>query len=144
MTGREFLTLAMFLASRNDEAAWRSSISRGYYAAFHVARQLLDDLGFNVPHADRAHAYLWFRLQNTGVPSVDRAGNLLQDLRSERNTADYDLIPAIDRAAARRELQTAERIILALDAAAVEPIRSQMITAIRAYEAAIGQVTFRP
>jgi hypothetical protein len=144
MTGRDFLTLAMFLASRHDEASWRTSISRGYYAAFHVARDLLEDLGFNVPQADRAHAFLWFRLQNSGVPSVASAGQQLQDLRRRRNDSDYDFSYRVDRAGARSELQTSERIILTLEAAAAEPIRSQLLTGIRAYEVAVGQVTFRP
>jgi len=58
MTGRDFLALADQLASGGTEAEWRSAISRAYYAAFHVARELLQDLRFSVPHADRAHAYL--------------------------------------------------------------------------------------
>ncbi len=66
MDGRDFLPLANALAAGPTEAEWRTAISRAYYAAFHVARQLVMDLGFVVPYADRAHAYLWYRLSNSG------------------------------------------------------------------------------
>jgi hypothetical protein len=59
VTGRDFLAIARQLASGSTEAEWRSAISRAYYATFHVARELLEDLSFAVPRADRAHVYLW-------------------------------------------------------------------------------------
>jgi len=43
MTGRELLAVAQQLAGAGTEAEWRSAISRAYYAAFHVARELLED-----------------------------------------------------------------------------------------------------
>jgi uncharacterized protein (UPF0332 family) len=73
MTGREFLTLAKQLAGGATEAEWRSAISRASYAAFHVARALLEDLRFAVPHADRAHVYLSRRLSNSGHLQTQQA-----------------------------------------------------------------------
>src|SRR3954453_3401182 len=90
MDFREYLRLGADLANGTTEAEWRSTSSRGYYAAFHVARQLLLSLGFRVPQADRAHGYLWLRLSNAGIAEVKDAGSLLNDLRRERNRADYD------------------------------------------------------
>jgi uncharacterized protein (UPF0332 family) len=66
MSWRDFLSLAARLAAGATEADWRNAVSRAYYAAFHVARQLLADLNFTVPRADRAHQYLVFRLSNCG------------------------------------------------------------------------------
>jgi uncharacterized protein (UPF0332 family) len=43
MMGRDFLVLAKKLAAGGTEADWRSVVSRAYYAAFHVARELLAD-----------------------------------------------------------------------------------------------------
>ena len=63
MTGSDFLPLANQLAAAATEPEWRTAISRAYYAAFHVARQLLEELGFRVPWADRAHAYLTIALK---------------------------------------------------------------------------------
>src|SRR2546423_12057716 len=98
MDFRDFLPLADTLANGTTEAEWRSACSRGYYAAFHVARKLLLSLGFRVPQADRAHGDLWLRLSNAGVADVQRAGRLLNDLRRERNRADYDDHRAITQA----------------------------------------------
>lgn len=83
MNGREFLGLAQTLATATTEAAWRSAASRSYYAAFHVARQLLEGLGFTVPPDEKAHAYLWMRLSNSGNPSTKQAGGHLQGLLSD-------------------------------------------------------------
>src|SRR5713101_8397962 len=91
MNVRDFLTLAKALANETTEVAWRSAVSRAYYGAFHVARQLLEDLGFTVPQADRAHAYLWLRLSNCGHLQLTDAGRVLNDLRRQRNWSDYDL-----------------------------------------------------
>src|SRR5205809_4179227 len=91
MDERDFLALAKFLVVQTGQAAWRSGISRAYYAAFHVARRLLEDIGFVVPRAERAHSYLWLRLTNCGDATVQRAASNLNSLRGQRNRADYDL-----------------------------------------------------
>src|SRR5438067_12577797 len=108
MDFRDYLSLATTLSQGPTEAEWRSACSRGYYAAFHVARQLLLGLGFLVPQADRAHGYLWLRLSNAGVTEVRRAGRLLNDLRRERNRADYDDHRTITQAMAAQNVQVAE------------------------------------
>ena len=144
MTGRDFLTLAYALATGPDEASWRTAVSPAYYAAFHVARQLLTDVGFTVPYADRAHGYLWLRLQNSGDVAVCQAGADLKDLRGHRNRSDYDFGPRISAHFARTLAQRSERVILALEAAALDPVRSQITAAMKNYEVVIGQVTWHP
>src|SRR6266511_1459595 len=134
MDFRDYLQLAVDLANGTTEAEWRSASSRGYYAAFHVARQLLRSLGFRVPQADRAHGYLWLRLSNSGVADVVRGGRLLNDLRRERNYADYDDYRAVTPAVATQNVQFAEDVIQELDAAAVEPVRTQITDAMKIYE----------
>jgi uncharacterized protein (UPF0332 family) len=126
MDFRDYLALAMTLAAGSTEAEGRSAVSRAYYAAFHVARELLLDLGFRVPQADRAHAYLWLRLANVGVSDVRVAGNRLNDLRRRRNWAAYASRPALTSTDAANEVKSAEDIIQALDAAAAAPIRTQI------------------
>jgi uncharacterized protein (UPF0332 family) len=134
MNERDFLTLAWNLAGATTEAAWRSAISRGYYAAFHVARGLLEGLGFTVPRGDRAHGHLWLRLSNCGDPQVERAGAELNVLRGNRNQADYDLHLLITQAFAQARLRAVEQAIQALDAAAVEPTRTRITDAMKVYE----------
>jgi uncharacterized protein (UPF0332 family) len=145
MDFRDFLSLASTLANGTTEAEWRSASSRGYYAAFHVARQLLLALRFQVPQADRAHGYLWLRLSNAGVGEVRNAGRRLNDLRRERNRADYDDRRTITQAAGAQNVRFAQEIIQALDAATVEPIRSQITDAMKVYERDIlHDVTWHP
>ncbi len=145
MDPRKFLNQARRLASSTEEEDWRTAVSRAYYAAFHVACDLMADLGFTVPNADRAHAYLWLRLQNCGNASVEKAGRDLNDLRRRRNNADYELsrpIRSNDPVAAIRE---ADSIILILETAAIEPIRSQITIAMKTYEQIVLRVvTWHP
>jgi uncharacterized protein (UPF0332 family) len=48
MNGRLFLDLANDLLAAATEQAWRPAVSRAYYAAFHVGRQLLRDFGCGI------------------------------------------------------------------------------------------------
>lgn len=134
MDFRDYLRLVAALRDGTTEAEWRSASSRAYYAAFHVARRLLLSLGFGVARADRAHAYLWQRLANAGRPDVELAGNRLNHLRGERNAADYDEGRPVGQVLAARHVQTAEQIIHTLDAAAAEPVRTQIADAMKVYE----------
>jgi len=141
MKGRDFLTVAGGLASDSTEAAWRSAISRAYYAAFHAARELMTDLGFTVPQGDSTHAYAWIRLQNCGDPKVRKAGSNLNVLRGQRNRADYDLHLTIRQSHAATEVQIANEVLQSLDAAALEPTRTQITDAMKAFERTILKVT---
>jgi uncharacterized protein (UPF0332 family) len=129
MTGRDFFALAGQLHRMQDEAAWRSAVSRAYYAAFHAAREFFVSMRFVVARSDKAHAYLWLRLQNCKDLPLERAGSELNDLRNERNKADYDFqLPLVQQRAGQLIL-TAERIILALEAAAADPARLAAVQA---------------
>ncbi|MHB1422279.1 MAG: HEPN domain-containing protein [Gemmataceae bacterium] len=145
MDFREYLNLAKTLINGMTEGEWRTAVSRAYYAAFHVARELLVDLKFRVPHAERAHGYLWLRLANAGHIDVQEAGNRLNALRRERNRSDYDAHLTVHQATARTHLQRAEEVIRALDAAAVEPIRTRITDAMKIYERdVLKDVTWHP
>jgi uncharacterized protein (UPF0332 family) len=144
MDGRDFLSVAKGLLSAGTEAAWRSAVSRAYYAIFHVARELLEDLGFAVPRGDRAHGHLWLRLSNCGDPPVENAGRELSDLRRERNRADYDVNVPLSSSTAAALVRDAEQIMLALDGV-VEPTRTQITDAMKIYERDVLQdITWHP
>jgi uncharacterized protein (UPF0332 family) len=134
MNGRDFLPLATQLARGTTEAEWRSAVSRAYYACFHVARRLLSDLRFTVPRADRAHQYLVFRLSNSGEAPVEQAGRDLETLRRLRNRADYDETPILPQSQAAAGVRLAEHVIQGLDAARVEPVRTQITDTMKVYE----------
>ncbi|HEV3118847.1 MAG TPA: HEPN domain-containing protein [Gemmataceae bacterium] len=145
MKSRDFLTLAQALLKESTEVAWRSAVSRAYYAAFHVARELLQDLGFVVPKAERAHAYLWRRLSNCGDPRLQAAGHEINDLRGDRNEADYDLRLSLAQTIADGQVRTARKIIDVLAIATAEPMRSAILDAMKVYERDIlKEMTWQP
>lgn len=145
MDPHDFLTLAQQLSGAATEAAWRSAVSRAYYAAFHIARHLLEDLGFTVPRADRAHAYLWLRLSNCGDPLVQTAGQGLNGLRRDRNGADYDLVRPVQQSLAQSQWPFAARIIHVFESAALEPTRTCITDAMNIYERdVLHDVTWHP
>jgi uncharacterized protein (UPF0332 family) len=145
MNERDFLAVAKLLAGESTEAAWRSAVSRAYYAAFHVARSLLEELGFTVPRADKAHDFLYVRLNNCGDPQVGPAGRQLKQLRDDRNQCDYNLRRLIPQHFASSQIRVAELIIQTLDAARLEPTRTQITDAMKIYERdVLHNVTWHP
>lgn len=130
----DFLTLAETWIQEDSEAEWRCAVSRAYYAAFHTTRAFLRDLGFSVPRADRAHAYLWLRLSNSGHPLVQLAGSDLSVLRRDRNRADYDIEAPLIHAAAFIQVETASKIIQILTDARNDPVRTAITDAMKIYE----------
>jgi uncharacterized protein (UPF0332 family) len=90
MEAKDYFDLARKLAQMRTEAAIRSAISRGYYAAFHTAKKLVEGLGFHLPKDAAAHDKLFYLLNNAGIKSAEDVAKLLSDLRRHRNLADYD------------------------------------------------------
>jgi uncharacterized protein (UPF0332 family) len=135
MNAREFLDLADELATGIHESHWRTSVSRAYYAAFHVACTLLEECGFTVPDSERAHSYLRFRLMNAVHPDVVEAGTGLDELRNTRNRADYKIKAPFPNEVAIQRCQLAADVIRLLEEAAALPtVVNQITQAIRDYE----------
>lgn len=144
MNGRDFLPLARKLAADPSEAAWRSALSRAYYAAFHVARELLESMGFAVPKADAAHKHMAWRLGNCGDAQVEDVGQKLDILRGERNSADYDMRHPMPQNLAQQRIKMVEQILRTLDAIG-EPTRTQITDAVKIYERdVLKNVTWHP
>ena len=119
-------------------------MSRAYYAAFHHARDLLQALGFEVPRGELAHAFLWKRLQSCGKPSLGLAGSDLNQLRGQRNRADYDLAGDVSRRTAMTAVETATAIFRIFDALTPDD-REAAVEVIKAYERDIlRESTWRP
>jgi hypothetical protein len=110
---------------------------------FHAGRELLASLRFRTPRADRAHNYIYVRLNNCGHPIVLQAANLMNTLRSTRNQADYDMRFVMPADAAIDALADAESILQVFDA--LSPTELQIITdSMKDYERQIGDVTWQP
>ncbi len=91
MDGREFLEAAKSLAKSQSEAFLRSAISRAYYALLNVASQFLIRLGFVVQRGPAKHGQVYAWLFNCGVDKMVDFARLLDELRTRRNEADYDM-----------------------------------------------------
>jgi uncharacterized protein (UPF0332 family) len=143
MNGRDFLPASRRQAAGGDEADWRSAASRAYYAAFHAARDLLDDLRFITPRADRAHEYLYRRLNNCWLAPVIAAAKSLHDLRQTRNWADYDVRRTFPATTGADAVAIANHILKSFDALTPAD-RTQITDAMKQYEQQVGDVTWRP
>ena len=74
------------------------------------------------------------RLSNCGDAQLRAAGQKLQDLRGERNKADYDLDVLFPQASTPVLVRAADQVIQTLDLGRVEPVRTQITNAMRTYE----------
>ena len=131
--GEDFLKFAERTATGPTETDWRTAVSRAYYAAFHEARDFLTALGFQTPRADMAHAFLWRRLQNCGHVRLALAGSRLNQLRGERNQADYDLHRDLARDDAAAAVKSAAMIFDTLHGLSTDE-RLLITEAIKTYE----------
>lgn len=93
MEPKAFIDLAQSLVSPNrpSEAAIRTSVSRSYYGLYNFLSGFFEDNGFELPPAAEAHKIIHRELYNCGIPSVRGIAEFLQELRRERNNADYHL-----------------------------------------------------
>src|SRR5262245_24124149 len=146
MDGAAFLAVADDLLRGESEAEWRSAVSRAYYAAFHVARELLGVCGFRMPYSAQPHAYVSNRLRASAFPEVAEAGRELAELRSDRNWADYDLHKPLRQNRAARSVTGAAKVIDIFRLNAKElSVRDKITEAMKTYERdVLREVTWRP
>ncbi|VXD11344.1 conserved hypothetical protein [Planktothrix serta PCC 8927] len=75
----------------STEAYFRSSISRSYYGLFLIARQVMESEGFICLRGSEAHKQVQDHFLNSDDNNYQLVGTELQDLRRQRNKADYNL-----------------------------------------------------
>ncbi len=94
MDPRHNVQLATFLygppAGPPPEASFRGACGRAYYSAFALARDALASAGHNLPRS-QVHDVVISRLKGAQDQNVRAAGGELQQLRRDRNRADYDV-----------------------------------------------------
>jgi len=91
MDPRAFHQLASHLVRGSSAAEMRTTISRAYYATYHLGAELLREMGFHISTGPQGHGDVRHRLGNSGVPEVMRIGSQLGDLQGRRIQADYRL-----------------------------------------------------
>jgi uncharacterized protein (UPF0332 family) len=116
-TGESFLATANLLLTHDDEAAWRSAISRAYYAAFWTARDIVEMGGVSAPRSggEGSHDSLWDMLVTEYNASGDSIGEAGRNLKLIRVRADYRPRP-VARTEAQRSVQIATRLVADLRA----------------------------
>ena len=107
-----------FLASRLVEhgaypVEFRTAISRSYYAAFHVGLEFLNEIGFSIKDNSTAHREVYWHFNNSGDEDLKKVATKINELRTKRNHADYQLkrTDIESKENAKLLVQSAERII---------------------------------
>ncbi len=92
MDPKEFLVLAQELAKPSaNEAALRTCVSRSYYALFNAMARFINDEVESLSKSANDHTKVYQYFNNCGQNEVEQIASDLNDLRVERNNADYKL-----------------------------------------------------
>ncbi len=113
----EYLELAEVLVGvEPQEAAWRSAVSRAYYAAFKSAYNFLCAEGVRLPAGiPGSHMNVWRRFRGSG-PARRSVGLKGDRLRRRRTGADYDDSKPIVRQDVDYAIQEAKHVLATLKA----------------------------
>jgi hypothetical protein len=112
MEANEFLAFAGRTVALGKAGA-RSAISRAYYGAFHLSRELLEDLVAETSRNARSHNLVPQFLSAANHVAATNAARALINLHTQRIIADYDLLNETVES-----LETAKlRVELAMDVA---------------------------
>jgi hypothetical protein len=84
-----YLRLAEELASRQEEACLRSSLSRAYYYVYNVALTRAERNGFVSVSGESTHAQLWRLFSRSPEPECINLGQIAIRLKEKRERADY-------------------------------------------------------
>jgi uncharacterized protein (UPF0332 family) len=85
----DFLIVADKLKCSSDEAERRTAVSRSYYSVFNYLKACLEKHGIRISPSASGHEQLIQYLRNSGIAEAKVSGQIVRDLRSERNKADY-------------------------------------------------------
>jgi hypothetical protein len=92
MEPKAFLDLAALLKDGGNEASWRTSISRSYYALLNLTIRFVKPYFPQMfPGDAKDHDTIYKYLFNCGIYDVEFIAGILHDLRANRNDADYKL-----------------------------------------------------
>ncbi len=90
MNPLEFLEVAKKLKDSLNESDRRTSVSRSYYSVFNYIRTYLEENSIPIP-TFAGHEVLIQYLKHSGMSKGKMLGQMVEDLRTERNKADYDM-----------------------------------------------------
>ena len=92
MDPKDFFVLANELSKRSsDEASLRTSVGRSYYALHHYVSNFYLDHSLSLPPDASRHKKICLELRNCDIETAEDVAITLDNLRTTRNEADYDL-----------------------------------------------------
>ncbi|TET15067.1 MAG: hypothetical protein E3J82_01265 [Candidatus Thorarchaeota archaeon] len=87
----DFLDIANKLKSSPEESERRTSVSRAYYGLFNHVAAIFRTNSILIPRDASGHAKVVRYLRNCEVEKAESVGSSIDDLRGERNNADYKM-----------------------------------------------------
>ena len=140
MLWSDFQDTADRLARGAVEGDWRSAISRTYYAVFHYFREYFLSHGFDVGRGGQSHFNLYSGLSNCGLTSVAVLGRRVDQLRTDRTKADYNLGTRIDQAYALDAVRRGRAVVADFQAHLNSVPASQIVAGVRRHLKSIGRI----
>ncbi len=135
MDPRDFLEVAKKLSQGGTAAEFRTSVSRAYYATFHVGVAFLKDIGCPISKGPHAHGEVRNNLSNCGDAELAEVSSKLADLHTKRIIADYRLSDVnYDKQKTSQAVTVqAERMIQAMDRCGSGSRRDNIAQALKVY-----------
>ena len=87
----DFLRVADNLKDSSDEAERRIAVSRAYYSVFNCIKAYLVQNRIHIPSDASRHVQLTRYFWNSGIKEAEQLSRTIDDLRTDRNEADYDM-----------------------------------------------------
>lgn len=139
MKAEEFLKLAQELSEIDEPACLRTAVGRAYYATFNAARECQEAWElpfFSGNDSGRDHALIILRFIHSQNNDLSVAGNLMRELRSRRNDADYRLrkTNVEDRTKVQGMVKSAVRVISYINKWASESANSELVKTIQQWD----------
>ena len=134
MNPKEFQYFASGLVEHGVFASeFRTAISRSYYAVYNLGISLLKEMDFIIPVDSNAHKAVYYHFNNSGDSLLIEVATKIDDLRTKRNHADYDLDrPYVEKKQnAKAIVHSADRLIQTMEKQCTGKNRSQIIKSIQ-------------
>lgn len=87
----DFIKVAKQLLRYNNEAKWRTSIGRSYYAIFNYLKNEIYSLGITISKGPAGHGELVKNFHGCGIDEAIEIGSKVRDLYTQRIIADYEM-----------------------------------------------------
>ena len=141
MEPRHFQYFAERLSERGAlPVEFRSAISRAYYAAFHFGLDSLKRMGFPIVQNQDAHQAVYRHLNNSRDGELVKAASMMNDLRTRRNHADYELDrhDVEEQKNAKMLVRQAAKLIEIIERRCNSETRRQIIEAIQDWKSRVS------